>query len=96
MTLLRQDEMVRALAALPGWTIVDGMLVRAFTFPQGFIRGIAFVQSVAEAAEAADHHPDIDIRWTTVTIRLATHSEGGITEKDTALAVECDALAETA
>ncbi len=96
MPLLGQDEMVRALAALPGWAMVDGMLVRAFTFPQGFMRGIAFVHSVAEAAEAADHHPDIDIRWTTVTIRLTTHSEGGITEKDAALAAECDALAETA
>ncbi len=96
MPLLGQDEMVRALAALPGWTVVDGMLVRAFTFPQGFMRGIVFVNAVAEVAEAADHHPDIDVRWTTVTIRLATHSEGGITEKDTALAAECDALAETA
>ncbi len=96
MTLLRQDEMERALAALPGWEMVDGMLVRAFTFPQGFMRGITFVDAVAEAAEVADHHPDIDIRWTTVTIRLATHSEDGITEKDTALAAECDALAETA
>jgi 4a-hydroxytetrahydrobiopterin dehydratase len=69
------------------------MLVKAFTFDEGFIRGIRFVDAVAEAAEAADHHPDIDIRWTTVTIRLVTHSEGGITEMDLALAGVCDQLA---
>jgi 4a-hydroxytetrahydrobiopterin dehydratase len=49
------------------------------------------VNAVGALAEAADHHPDIDIRWNTVTLRLATHSAGGITEKDLALAAGIDA-----
>ena len=48
--------------------------------------------SVGELAEAADHHPDIDIRWDTVTLRLCTHSAGGLTENDLALAAQIDAL----
>lgn len=93
MPPLGDDQLHAALVALPGWGVVEGMLVKAFTFDKGFIRGIRFVDAVAEAAEAADHHPDIDIRWTTVTIRLVTHSEGGITELDLALAGVCDRLA---
>ena len=93
MPPLGDDQLHAALAALPGWDVVEGMLVKAFTFDEGFIRGIRFVDAVAEAAEAADHHPDIDIRWTTVTIRLVTHSEGGITELDLTLAGVCDGLA---
>jgi 4a-hydroxytetrahydrobiopterin dehydratase len=54
--------------------------------------GVEGVRRVAEAAERADHHPDIDIRWRTVTFTLATHSEGGITEKDVQLAREIDGL----
>ncbi len=61
------------------------------TFP-GFLDGIEAVRRVAERAEAADHHPDIDIRWRTVTFVLVTHSEGGITDKDVAMAREIDAL----
>lgn len=94
MPILGNDELTAALAALPGWQVREGMLVRAFTFDEGFMRGIRFVTAVADAAEAADHHPDIDIRWTTVTIALVTHSEGGITEMDIALAGACDRLAE--
>jgi 4a-hydroxytetrahydrobiopterin dehydratase len=53
---------------------------------------LAFVNAVGERAEAANHHPDIDIRWDTVTLRLSTHSEGGLTQKDVDLAREIDAL----
>ena len=60
------------------------------------MRAIAFVDAVAVAAEDANHHPDIDIRWNAVTLRLVTHDEGGITGKDVALAATCDALAGTA
>jgi 4a-hydroxytetrahydrobiopterin dehydratase len=59
---------------------------------KGFAGALAHVNAVGELAEAADHHPDIDIRWNTVTLRLATHSEGGITEKDLALAAQIDQL----
>jgi 4a-hydroxytetrahydrobiopterin dehydratase len=58
------------------------------TFPDG----ISFVTRVADLAEEAEHHPDIDIRYSTVTLRLATHSEGGITQKDADLARRIDGL----
>jgi 4a-hydroxytetrahydrobiopterin dehydratase len=59
---------------------------------KGFAGALAFVNAVGALAEAADHHPDIDIRWDTVTLRLSTHSAGGLTENDLALAKEIDAL----
>jgi len=93
MALLGDDEISTALTILPGWGIEDGMLVKKYVFPEGFMPAIAFVTRVADAAEAADHHPDIDIRWNTVRIALVTHDQGGITEKDTILAAECDRLA---
>jgi 4a-hydroxytetrahydrobiopterin dehydratase len=58
----------------------------------GFAGALAFVDQVGALAEAADHHPDIDIRWDTVTLRLSTHSAGGLTEKDLSLAAQIDAL----
>jgi len=93
MPRLTDEQLSAALIDLPAWSVENGMLVASFTFDEGFMRGIHFVDAVADAAEAADHHPDIDIRWTTVTIRLVTHSEGGITEKDVALALACERLA---
>lgn len=59
---------------------------------QGFAGALAYVNAVGALAEAADHHPDIDIRWDTVTLRLTTHSAGGLTEKDLDLAAAVDAL----
>ena len=59
---------------------------------KGFAGALAFVNQVGELAEAADHHPDIDIRWDTVTLRLSTHSAGGLTENDLALAGQIDAI----
>jgi 4a-hydroxytetrahydrobiopterin dehydratase len=58
----------------------------------GFGGALAYVNAVGALAEAANHHPDIDLRWDTVTLRLTTHSEGGLTEKDLALAEEIDRL----
>ena len=57
-----------------------------------FRGALDYVHRVGELAEAADHHPDIDIRWRTVVLRLSTHSAGGITERDLALASRIDAL----
>ena len=57
---------------------------------KGFAGALAFVNRVGELAESADHHPDIDIRWDTVTLRLSTHSAGGLTENDLALAGQID------
>jgi 4a-hydroxytetrahydrobiopterin dehydratase len=92
MALLTQEEIDRALAGLAGWRQDGDTLVRAVE-AASFPAGIELVRRVAEAAEAADHHPDIDIRWRTVTFRLSTHSEGGLTAKDVDLAATIDRLA---
>ena len=76
----------RELGSLPGWSRRAGVLTKTFTF-RTFAEGIGFVTRVADAAEAAEHHPDIDIRHTRVTVGLSTQAAGGrITHKDVALA----------
>ena len=85
MAVLRDDEVDAALPGLDGWERSDGALRRSVDFC-GFLDGIDAVRRVAEHAEREDHHPDIDIRWRTVTFALVTHSEGGITAKDVAMA----------
>ena len=67
------------------WQEVDNALVRELEF-DSFPEAIEFVDRLAEAAEAANHHPDIDIRYRTVTVRWTTHSEGGITARDREMA----------
>lgn len=79
----------RELGRLPGWSRRGDALVKAYQFPT-FLRGIEFVNRVAQVAESADHHPDVDIRYTRVTCTLSTHSAGGITQKDLDLAGEID------
>ncbi len=79
------------LAGHPEWTIDGETLTRTFVL-RDFKAAMGFVTQVALAAEVADHHPDIDIRWNKVRIELSTHSEGALTGKDTALAAEIDAL----
>jgi 4a-hydroxytetrahydrobiopterin dehydratase len=91
MAAMSDDEVDAAASDLNGWVREDGALRRSVTFAS-FLDGINAVRRVAEAAERADHHPDIDIRWRTVNFTLATHSEGGITEKDLALARQIDGL----
>ncbi|MBU3751735.1 MAG: 4a-hydroxytetrahydrobiopterin dehydratase [Mycobacterium sp.] len=91
MAVLSNDEVDAAAAELDGWQRSDGALRRAVTFPS-FLDGIEAVRRVAEHAERTDHHPDIDIRWRTVTFALVTHSEGGITDKDVQMAGEIDRL----
>ncbi len=87
MAVLSDDEVRAALGVLDGWELADGALRRSVTFPS-FLEGIEWVRTIGELAELADHHPDIDIRWRTVTFTLVTHSEGGITDKDVSLARE--------
>ena len=91
MTVLSDDEVDAAAATLNGWQRVDGALVRSVTFP-GFLDGIDAVRRVAEEAERTDHHPDIDIRWRTVTFTLVTHSQGGITAQDLQMAQDIDGI----
>jgi 4a-hydroxytetrahydrobiopterin dehydratase len=91
--LLTSDQLDETLRTkLTGWRVDDGVLARSVQ-ADSFLAGIRLVDAVAAAAEEHDHHPDIDIRWTTVTFRLSTHSAGGITAKDVDLAAEIDRLA---
>ncbi|MDT7653311.1 MAG: 4a-hydroxytetrahydrobiopterin dehydratase [Pseudonocardiales bacterium] len=83
--LLDSDTVTESLRGLPGWERDGDTLVQTVALPT-FPAAISVVDEVAVLAERADHHPDIDIRWRTLTFRCSTHSAGGITEKDTALA----------
>jgi 4a-hydroxytetrahydrobiopterin dehydratase len=85
MALLTEDEIEEALADLDGWTGDTESLTRTAELPS-FTAAISVVDEVAEVAEEMDHHPDIDIRWRTLTFTCSTHSEGGVTEKDVELA----------
>jgi 4a-hydroxytetrahydrobiopterin dehydratase len=85
MAVLTDQQVDAALPELAGWEHSDGALRRSVKFP-AFLEGVDAVRRVAEHAESEDHHPDIDIRWRTVTFTLVTHSEGGITDKDVAMA----------
>ena len=89
---LTHDEVVDALSELDGWTGDTTGLHRSVKAPS-FAAGIRLVDAVAEVAEAMDHHPDIDIRWTTISFTCSTHSAGGVTELDVALARRIDDLA---
>jgi 4a-hydroxytetrahydrobiopterin dehydratase len=91
MAVLTDEQVDAALPDLDGWERADGALRRSVKFAS-FLAGIDAVRRVAEHAEAKDHHPDIDIRWRTVTFALVTHSEGGITDKDVAMARDIDGI----
>ncbi|MCD0483273.1 4a-hydroxytetrahydrobiopterin dehydratase [Streptacidiphilus sp. ASG 303] len=87
--LLAESEITRLLASLPDWTR-DGGTLRRTAETSGFPAAIRVVDAVAEQAEAMDHHPDIDIRWRTLHFALSTHSAGGLTALDFALAARID------
>ncbi len=91
--LLTDDELHTALANLPDWTRSGDSIARTVEAPS-FLAGIDLVGRVAAAAEEANHHPDIDIRWRKVTFTLSTHSAGGLTQLDLALAQRIDQLAQ--
>ncbi len=88
-TLLTDDDREQARSRFSQWTIGDTEMRRSYD-ASSFLAGIDIVRRVAEAAEERDHHPDIDIRWRTVTFTLSTHSAGGLTGKDTDLAQVID------
>lgn len=87
--LLSEAEIEAGLSALSGWELRDGRLRKQYTF-RTFLRAIAFVNGVAYLAESAGHHPDITINYNRVTLRLITHSQGGLTDRDFSLAAEID------
>jgi len=86
---LSDDEIRTELGKLEGWELRDGRLRKQFTF-RTFLRAMAFVNSVAYVAESVGHHPDITINYNKVTLRLITHSEGALTDRDFALAREIE------
>jgi len=91
MERIPEAELAGYLAQAPQWTREGIEITRTFTF-RNFREAMGFVVQVALLAERADHHPDIDIRYKQVTLRLSTHSAGGLTEKDFALAQQIDQL----
>jgi len=82
---LADDEVRSGLVGLPLWGLADGQIATDYHFDD-FRQAVAFVVRVAFEAEAADHHPDIDVRYNRVRVALSTHTAGGVTAKDLDLA----------
>ena len=91
-TPVNEQQRAEFLASYPGWGLDGESLTRTFTFAD-FGEAMGFVTRLGLAAERADHHPDIDIRWNKVTLVLTTHSVGALTTKDTDLAAEISRFA---
>ena len=91
--LLTDDQITEALEHLPEWSRDGNKITRVVDFP-GFPQAIQAVTRIAEIAENEDHHPDMDIRFKTVTFYLTTHFKGGLTGNDTSLAQEIDGVVE--
>jgi 4a-hydroxytetrahydrobiopterin dehydratase len=89
MAKLTSEEIATKLKTLAGWEYKDDAISKRFQF-KSFMDGIHFTGKVAEIAEAADHHPDILVNYTRVTFTCSTHDQGGVTEKDFALANEIE------
>lgn len=91
MTVLSDNEVRDAVAARPGWHAAPGAIHKEWLFPS-FPDAVAFVVRVAFLAEAANHHPDVDIRYRRVRLTLTSHDAGGVTQRDLDLADGIDAL----
>jgi 4a-hydroxytetrahydrobiopterin dehydratase len=91
MALLGDDEIEEKLAALDGWERRGEAIVKAFDRGD-FVGSVGFVDSLVAPAEEMGHHPDLEISWSTVTVTISTHSEGGLTAADFELATKIDAL----
>jgi len=91
MPVLEERVVAAKLKSLPLWTLERGELVRHCGF-ENFVEAMQFVNGVAEMAEGAGHHPDIDIRYNKVRLALISHDAGGLTERDFDLAAAIDSL----
>lgn len=91
MARLNGTQIARQMNTVRGWKRNGNAIVRVVR-KKDFVQAMGFVQSVAMLAERMDHHPDIDIRWNTITLVLSTHSEGGLTAKDFTLAQQINTL----
>ena len=89
MAKMSDGEVERALKPLKGWSRDGDFITKEFRF-RAFMDGIRFVDKVARIAESQEHHPDINVVWTTVTLNIQTHDEGGITKWDIGLAKEIE------
>jgi len=91
MAKLTEREIAESLAELTGWQRLGEKIVKTLVF-RDFREAVAFVNKVADLAESANHHPDIDIRWNKVTLHLTSHDAGGLTAEDFHLARKIDSL----
>ncbi|HWP31656.1 MAG TPA: 4a-hydroxytetrahydrobiopterin dehydratase [Fimbriimonadales bacterium] len=91
MPLLTPLELDLALRDLPGWEVEGGQLRKIFEFDT-YTKGLLFVVVLGFFADKKDHHPDILVTWRKVMVSFTTHSEGGITERDVAMAKICEEL----
>jgi 4a-hydroxytetrahydrobiopterin dehydratase len=91
MAILTPEQLATELATTPGWIIDDGELTRTVT-RSDFRDALLFINAVGFLAERANHHPDISLSWNKVTLYLVTHSAGGLTASDFALAREVSEL----
>ena len=91
MQTLTEEQIHEKLDRIPEWSGGSGSIQRTYLF-KDFVASMAFVNKVADAAEASEHHPDILIRYNKVTLTLSTHDAGGVTEKDFDLATKADAI----
>ena len=89
MPALTTKQISLHFKAVPNWSKRTQTICRTFKL-KNFLRSVDFVNRIARKAQKAKHHPDIEIRFDQVTLKLTTHDEGGITEKDFSLARECE------
>jgi 4a-hydroxytetrahydrobiopterin dehydratase len=93
MAVLNELELSEAVASLgDGWSVQDGALHKRYDLGD-FAAAMALANRVADAAEQADHHPDMLVGWGRLELTWVTHSEGGITDRDVAMARRSDELA---
>ncbi len=88
-SVIDTEDALQRLTGFPGWRLDAGAIVKEYTFA-GFPDAVAFVSLLVAPAEAADHHPDLEIHYNRVVVRFSTHSEGGLTAKDFAGAADAD------
>jgi 4a-hydroxytetrahydrobiopterin dehydratase len=91
MSLLSPEMVQEGLRSLPRWKLEGKEIVRHYEFPD-FAAAMVFVNQVAEKAETAGHHPDIDIRYNKVRLALVSHDKGGLTKRDLTMAEKIDSL----
>jgi 4a-hydroxytetrahydrobiopterin dehydratase len=91
MSLLSAEMVRESLGSLPEWKLEGKEIVRRYEFAD-FAAAMVFVNRVAEKAEAAGHHPDIDIRYNKVRVALVSHDKGGVTGRDVSMAKTIDLI----